>query len=231
MNIDLPDAFARRDFLKGASALIVGFSLASALHADDAFALEFGPYGPPEDQIDSWLAIGEDGRATLFTGCCELGTGSSTGLMQIMAEELDVPFERVRLIGPDTNRTPDKFVSSGSRTISAHSRPIRFAAAEARAALVELAAKRLNVSAGDLVTNDGVVSVRGTPAKKATYAELVGGKQFNLKVSGKVKPKDPKDYKLVGKSIPRWDIPEKVFASFTYMQDVKVDGMLHGRVV
>src|SRR5258708_37152004 len=125
MNMDLPDAFARRDFLKGSGALIVGFTLAGAFRADTASALELGPYGPPEDQIDSWIAIGEDGRATLFTGCCELGTGSSTGLMRIMAEELDLPFDRVRLFGPDTNRTPDQCVSSASRTISGHARPIR----------------------------------------------------------------------------------------------------------
>src|SRR5882757_1084517 len=231
MNMDLPDAFARRDFLKGAGALIVCFSLADALRPDQAAAMEIGPYGPPEDQIDSWIAIGEDGRATLFTGCCELGTGSSTGLMQIMAEELDVPFERVRLVGPDTNRTPDQFVSSGSRTISAHSRPIRIAAAEARAALVELASKRLNVPADQLITADGIVSVRNAPAKKVTYADLVGGKQFNIKITGKAKPKEPKDYRIVGKSVPRWDIPEKVFGSFTYMQDMKIAGMLHGRVV
>jgi CO/xanthine dehydrogenase Mo-binding subunit len=231
MNMDLPDAFLRRDFLKGAGALIVGFSLAGAFHAGDAAAIELGPYGPPEDQIDSWLAIGEDGRATLFTGCCELGTGSSTGLMQIMAEELDVPFERVKLVGPDTNRTPDQFVSSGSRTIAAHSRPIRIAAAEARAALIDLASKRLNVPADQLITVDGVVSVRNAPARKVAYAELVGGKQFNVKITGKVKPKAPKDYKIVGTSVPRWDIPEKIFGSFTYMQDVKIVGMLHGRVV
>ena len=231
MNMDLPDAFARRDFLKGAGALIIGFTLADVPHASAAAAMEMGSYGPPEDQIDSWIAIGEDGRATLFTGCCELGTGSSTGLMQIMAEELDVPFERVRLVGPDTNRTPDQFVSSGSRTISAHSRPIRIASAEARAALVELAAKRLNVPADQLITADGIVSVRNAPARKLTYADLVGGKQFNVKITGKAKPKEPKDYRIVGKSVPRWDIPEKVFGSFTYMQDVNVAGMLHGRVV
>src|SRR3982074_1880998 len=111
MNMDLPDAFARRDFLKGAGALIIGFTLAGAFRDDTASALEFGPYGPPEDQIDSWIAIGQDGRATLFTGCCELGTGSSTGLMQIMAEKLDRPFESARLAGPDTKRTPHPFVS------------------------------------------------------------------------------------------------------------------------
>src|SRR3984957_9810788 len=125
MNMDLPDAFARRDFLKGAGALIIGFTLADVPHASAAAAMEMGPYGPPEDQVDSWIAISEDGHATLFTGCCELGTGSSTGLMQIMRAGRDLPFERVRLFGPDTNRTPDQFVSSGSRTIAAHSRPIR----------------------------------------------------------------------------------------------------------
>jgi CO/xanthine dehydrogenase Mo-binding subunit len=231
MNAIFENSFPRRSFLKGAGALVVGFTLGGTLRPNEAGAMEIGPYGPPVDQVDSWIAIGEDGRATLFTGCCELGTGSSTGLMQIVAEELDMPFERVRLVGPDTSRTPDQFVSSGSRTISAHSRPIRQAAAEARAALVELASKRLNVPAEQLVTADGVVSLRGTPTKKVSYAELIGGKQFNVKFTGKAKPKQPKDYKIVGKSVARWDIPDKVFGTFTYMQDVKVEGMLHGRVV
>src|SRR5256885_10644657 len=137
--------FPRREFLKGAG-LIVAFSLAGALRPDAAHALDIGPYGPPEDQVDSWIAIGEDGRVTLFSGCSELGTGSSTGLLQIVAEELDVPFVRVKLMLPDTNRTPDQFVTSGSRTISIHSRPIRQAAAEARPALVDLAAKRLKAT-------------------------------------------------------------------------------------
>src|SRR5258707_7077369 len=190
MNVDIPDAFARRDFLKGAGALIVGFTLAGAFHTDAASALELGPYGPPEDQIDSWLAIGEDGRATLFTGCCELGTGSSTGLMQIMAEELDMSFERVRLVGPDTNRTPDQFVSSGSRTIAAHSRPIRIAAAEARAALVELASKRLNVPADQLIAAAGIVRVRNAPARKLSYPALVGRKPFQAKITHKAQPKE-----------------------------------------
>src|SRR5689334_8664726 len=90
MNAPLTAELARRDFLKGTGALIVGFSIAGAI-GGSAAAMEIGPYGPPEDQVDSWIAIGEDGRATLFTGCCELGTGSSTGLMQILAEELDLP--------------------------------------------------------------------------------------------------------------------------------------------
>src|SRR5207237_10881032 len=128
-----------RDQLKQMGGLVIGFTLANRIGS--ATAAE-GDYGPPDDQVDSWIAISGDGHATLFSGCCELGTGSSTGLLQVMAEELDMLFERVKLVLPDTARTPDQFVSSGSRTISAHSRPIRIAAAEARAAPVELAAPR-----------------------------------------------------------------------------------------
>src|SRR5690242_16067794 len=221
----------RRDLLKAMGGLVVGFSLAGAIRSNLASAAEIGDYGPPEDQVDSWIAISGDGHATLFSGCCELGTGSSTGLLQVMAEELDIPFERVRLVLPDTDRTPDQFVSSGSRTISAHSRPIRIAAAEARAALIELAAQRLDMPAERLKTSDGAVFIADAPQRKLTYGELVGGKRFNLKISGKAKPKRADEYKIVGQSVPRWDIPEKVFGTFTYMQDVKVDGMLHGRVV
>ena len=232
MNIN--DSLARREFLKGTGALVIGFALTSHSSGETTPAQatrRLGPYGPPEDEIDSWISISADGKATLYSGCCELGTGSSTGLLQVMAEELDIPFESARLTGPDTNRTVDQFVSSGSRTISAHSRPIRQAAAEAREALIHLAAERLNVPAGQLVTNDGTVSAKGAPEKKISYSELIGGRSFNLKVTGKVKPKDPKDYKIVGKPVKRLDIPPKVFGTFIYMHDVKVPNMLHGRVV
>src|SRR5207302_10027824 len=161
-----PDAdnaktFRRRDVLKGGGVLIVRFALGGAWGAAAASTggvgpRLYGPYGPPEDQVDSWIAIAADGRVTLFSGCSELGTGSSTALSQIVAEELDVPFERVKLMLPDTNRTPDQFVTSGSRTISIHSRPIRQAAAEAHAALVDLAAKRLKVPPEQIITRDGV---------------------------------------------------------------------------
>ncbi len=204
----------RRGFLKGAGALVVGFTL--GLHRPAGAALTIGPYGPAENEIDSWLAVGEDGTVTLYTGCCELGTGSTTGLLQIMAEELDVAFDRTRLMGPDTDRTPDQFVSSGSRTIAYHARPIRQAAAEARHALVELAAQRLNIPAERLMTADGVVSEREPPNRQVSYAELIGGRSFDLKVTGKVKPKPATDYRLVGTSVPRVDIPPKVTGAFTY---------------
>src|SRR5262245_66693991 len=97
MNIN--DSLARRDFLKGTGALVMGFALTSHSHGETTPAqatLRLGPYGPPEDEIDSWLSVSADGTATLYSGCCELGTGSSTGLLQVMAEELDIPFERTR---------------------------------------------------------------------------------------------------------------------------------------
>jgi CO/xanthine dehydrogenase Mo-binding subunit len=233
-NGDTANTLTRRDLLKSGGVLIVGFALggvSSAAGSAKAPGLELGPYGPAEDQIDSWLAIAADGRVSLFSGCSELGTGSSTALSQIVAEELDVPFERVKLMLPDTNRTPDQFVTSGSRTISIHSRPIRQAAAEAHAAMVDLAAKRLKAPPEQIITRDGVAMVRGSENKKVTYGELIGGKEFNLKITGKVKPKSPKDYTIVGTSVQRWDIPGKVFGTFEYVQDVKVPGMLHGRVV
>ncbi|HYR83472.1 MAG TPA: molybdopterin cofactor-binding domain-containing protein [Terriglobia bacterium] len=236
MNADNAKTFGRRDVLKGGGVLIVRFALGGVWGAGSTGRVstgrvELGPYGPAEDQVDSWIAIAADGRVTLFSGCSELGTGSSTGLLQIVAEELDVPFERVKLMLPDTNRTPDQFVTSGSRTISIHSRPIRQAAAEARAALVDLAAKRLKVTPEQIITRDGVAIVRGVPNKKVTYAGLIGGREFNVKITGKAKPKSQKDYTIVGISVKRWDIPEKVFGTFAYVQDVTVPGMLHGRVV
>src|SRR2546428_6557924 len=106
----------RRDVLKGGGVLIVRFALGGVWAAVSTGRVGphlYGPYGPPEDQVDSWITIAADGRVTLFSGCSELGTGSSTGLLQIVAEELDVPFERVKLMLPDTNRTPDQFVTSG----------------------------------------------------------------------------------------------------------------------
>lgn len=224
------DRLGRRDFVKGAGALVIGFSLAGAERCALA-AIPLGSYGPAPDEIDSWLSLDDLGKVTLYTGCCELGTGSSTGLLQVVAEELDVRFENTQLVGPDTNRTPDQFVSSGSRTISLHARPIRQAAAEARGALLQMAADRLKAPADQLITEDGIVRLKSNPARQISYGELIGGKRFNLKMTGNARPKPPSEYKIVGAVVPRIDIPDKVMGKFIYMQDVKVPGMLHGRVV
>ena len=226
----------RRQFLQGAGALVIGFSLGgtaarAATAATAASPLPLGPYGPPDDEIDTWIAIDHAGIATLYTGVCEVGTGSHTAILQVMAEELDIPFEHARLVTPDTNRTPDQYVSSGSRSIQYHSVPVRHAAAEARHALLGLAATRLKVDPDELTASDGIVSVTAEPKKRVSYGELIGGKRFDLKISGTVKPKDPSQHKIVGTPIKRIDIPDKVVGKFTFMQDVKVPRMLHGRMV
>ena len=220
---------SRRAALGG--ALLIGFNLAGARAATTHYQPPLGPYGAPADDVDSWLEIAEDGATTLYTGCCELGTGSTTGLLQIMADELDIPFGATRLVGPDTSRSVDQFVSSGSRTIAYHGQPIRQAAAEARLALVARAAKHLGVSDAQIGTADGVAFVLSEPNRRVTYGALIGGERFNLRVSGKVAPKSPDQYRIVGTSVARIDIPAKVRGTFKYIHDVRVPGMVHARMI
>ncbi len=181
-------------------------------------------------EADAFLAIDAKGRCTVYSGKVDLGTGVTTALRQIAAEELDLPIRMVDLIQGDTMLTPDQGKTWGSLTIQLGGMQIRNAAATAKDALLEQAASRLGAKKEDLQVSDGVIS---SGSKRVTYGELVGGKMFSLKLDHQkpAKGKDPKDYKLVGKPVPRVDIPDKVTGRFTYMQDFRVPGMLHGRVV
>ncbi|MGH9376203.1 MAG: molybdopterin cofactor-binding domain-containing protein, partial [Terriglobia bacterium] len=176
------------------------------------------------------------------TGKTEIGMGVETAFGQIVAEELDVPIQSVALIMGDTALTPDQGGVGGSTSISMGAKPLRNAAATARALLVHLASRRLGVPSEQLQVSNGVVSVKGDAAKSVSYAELAGGTDLNdaLKVSGEGmtlnvigmgKPKDPASYTIVGTSVPRVDLPPKIFGQFEYVTDVRVDGMLHGRVI
>lgn len=216
---------SRRDALLGSGALVVGFSLAGPL----ADALAQDPSKPLAlTEVDSFLAIDKAGKVTVYSGKVDLGTGVSTALRQIVAEELDVPIAWVELIEGDTALTPDQGTTWGSLSIQVGGMQLRQAAAAARQALLAEAAKKLGTS--DLTVADGVVSGGG---KKVSYGELIGGKSFALTLDPKqpVKEKAPAEYKIVGKPQPRVDIPDKVTGRFTYMQDFAVPGMLHGRVV
>lgn len=218
---------SRRQVLKSTGALVVSFSFAGQI--GDSFAQGAAAAKPVAlTEVDSFLQIDKKGLVTLFTGKVDLGTGVRTALAQMCAEELDVPFKSVTLVTGDTALTPDQGNTWGSLTVQAAGIQIRNASATARHALLDSAAAKLNVKKEDLKVADGVVSGGG---KKVSYAELIGGKSFALKVDEKTKAKDPKDYKIVGKSIARVDIPDKVTGKFTYMQDFRVPGMLHGRVV
>src|SRR5260370_19809098 len=177
--------FSRRSFLMGAGALIVSFSMKGALQTAAAQGLfEGGTAGsPPLDQLDSWIAIAAEGGVTAYTGKAELGQGISTAQIQLVAEELCVPFNRVKLYYCDTSETPDQGITSGSQShpTNFNQKNLAQAAATAREALLELASKRLGVPADRLTAADGAVSAKGDPAKEGRYGELVGGEKIGIK--------------------------------------------------
>ena len=235
---------SRREFLKGTGALIVSFNLFPA--ASDLFAQSSAnllPNGDLDPQsLDSWLAIGADGTVTVFTSKVEIGTGTVTALAQIVAEELDVSVNRIKMVSGDTTKSVEQGSTVGSRSIERAGPQFKQAAAAARQELLKLAAARLAVTPDKLTVNDGVVSVIGDAGKKVSYAQLVGGKLFHvritatgtgwdMKVAPEVKAKDPKDYKVVGTSVKRFELPAKVTGEYVYAHDVRIPGMLHGRVV
>jgi CO/xanthine dehydrogenase Mo-binding subunit len=224
MNIGLQPT--RRDMLKGGGALIVSFTLVPQVFAQAAPAAK--PVALTE--VDSYLVIDAKGAVTLYTGKVDLGTGVSTALAQMAAEELDVPFERIDVVQGDTALTPEQGSTWGSLSIQVGGIQIRQAAAAARAALLEQAATRLGVRKEELAVTEGVISGGG---RQVTYGELIGGKRFSIKLDFKqpVPTRDPGAFKVVGKSVPRVDIPDKVMGTFTYMHDFRVPGMLHARVV
>ena len=228
----------RRQFLKTTGGLIVSFNLVSLAPAFAQSTVGPGMDADPT-QLDSWLAVAPDGTVTVFSGKVDLGTGVETALAQIVAEELDVPFNRIHMIGLDTNKAINQGTTSGSRTIERGGPQLRQAAAAARQELLKLAAAQLNSPVEKLTVTDGVVS---DGAKKISYGQLIGGKKFNVKITAtgtgwdmkvapEVRAKDVKDHKIVGTSQKRIDLPAKLTGEFSYANDVRIPGMLHGRVV
>ncbi|HXT79264.1 MAG TPA: molybdopterin cofactor-binding domain-containing protein [Acetobacteraceae bacterium] len=221
-------ATCRRTFLAGGGALVV--NLLAGEPAGLAFAADAtATKSVAADDVDGFLAIDAKGLVTVYSGKVDLGTGVHTGMMQIVAEELDVPMSRVTVIEGDTALTPDQGPTYGSLSIQKGGMQIRQAAATARRALTQEAAKQLGAAHGDLMITDGVI--RSASGKSVSYADLIGGKLFALKLDPAAPVKDPKTFRLVGTPVARVDIPAKVTAQFTYMQDVRVPNMLHGRVV
>jgi len=188
-------------------------------------------WGELTSWLDDWLRIEPDGSITAFSGKVELGTGVRTALAQIVAEELDVPFERVHMVMGDTARTPDEGYTAGSMTINSSGGALRQAAAEARQALLELGAEKLDANIADLVVNQGVISMLRDPDRAVSYAELMGGRLFKREVSDSAPLKSPLDYRLVGTSVPRVDIPQKFTGQQSFIQDLQLPGMLHARLV
>jgi CO/xanthine dehydrogenase Mo-binding subunit len=224
----MSSTLSRRDFLKDTGVLVIGFSLSRHRILDAT--VEHLARAPLATQLDSWLVIAADGSITVFSGKVELGTGVSTALRQIVAEELDAPFERITWVQGDSDRTVDQGSTVGSQSVKRGGAQLRQAAAEARAALLEMASSQLGASVDSLTVANGVISVRGG-TRRVTFGELIGGKRFERVVSGKAKTKSPSDYGVVGKPLPRVEVPAKMTGRHIYVHDVRVDGMLHGRVV
>ena len=203
--------------------------------------------GPPDPgQVDSYIAIHPDNTATIYSGYVELGQGGPTALRQVAAEELDLELEQVKTATVDTFVSTNGFTAA-SRTAAIGGTETRAAAAEARRVLLEMAAERLKAPVQDLTVTKGVVSVRTDPQRSVTYADLVGGKPFNRKFeqvaynggielprksSDNAIPKRRDDYRIVGTRVPRpGHRRESARAPFSYVQHVRLPGMLHGRVV
>ncbi len=223
--------FSRRDFLKVGGALVVGFTL-----APDGFAQQpppgvvFGARTLDPAEVDGFIAINADGSVTIFSGLVDLGQGLRIAIPQMAAEELAVDLARVTLIEGDTGLCPNQGATAGSRGTAVGGVQIRRAAATARAALIGLAAEKLGRPVADLEALNGEVRVKGGGAA-VRYGELVGGRKLSLKVDAKAPLKDPATYSIVGKPLPRPDIPGKVTGRHVFMHDFKVDGMLHARVI
>ena len=222
-------ALDRREFFRQSGALVVGFTLASAGLAQQLAPRPQLPGSLSNNRmLDGWLRINADGTVTVFTGKVELGQGILTALAQIAAEELDIAYERVEMISADTSRSPDEGMTAGSQSVENSGTALRFAAAEAREMLLQLAAARLGVPADKLAVSDGTVSAGAT---QATYWELVKSVDLKREATARARPKSPASHRIVGKSIKRRDIPKKGTGGAAYVQDIRLPGMLFGRVV
>lgn len=218
----------RRDFLKSGGALVVGFHLRSAF-AQETSVERGSAAGPPDPkQVDTWLAIHADNTATVYIGFAELGQGNSTALLQVAAEELDMEMSQLKTVRLDTNVTPNQGGTYSSASIQRGGPQVRTAAAEARQALLEMASKKLNAPPYRLSVTKGIVSAN---SESVSYGELVGDRPFHLAFTGSAPAKSPAEYKIVGTPFPRNDLPDKVSGKYVYMQQVRVPGMLHGRIV
>ncbi len=239
-------SLSRRNLLKAGGALVVSFGAPlpfdSVQAADDATAVATKPPLTP-DQLSSYLAVNADGTVSAYFGKMDMGQGLSVAIRQMVAEELDVPFKTVKIFIGDTATSVNQGGASGSTGVQEGGRQMRMAAAEARRVLVEMAANKLGLAADQLTATDGVVRGATDATKKLSYAELIGGQFFNVHLDwngkygnplyapGKAQPKDPKDHTIVGQPVPRDDIAPKVFAQTDFVTDVKVPGMMHGRVI
>jgi nicotinate dehydrogenase subunit B len=232
----------RREFLKTSGMLVVGLHIAGTVGGNPitaTFEAE-GPYPDPDfRQLDSWIVIREDGTATFYVGKTDCGQGTGTAFRQMMSDELDIAFDRTACVMGRTDITVDQGGSGGSDAIQVDGWPMRRVAAEARRVLLEMASVKFGLPVDQLTVTDGVITATSDPSKKITYGELIGGKRFNVTLTGRnvdatsgtARVKAVQDLKMVGQSPQRYDIPAKVDGSLPWAVDVNLPRMVHARNV
>jgi len=252
---ELLDKFSsptRREFLKTSGRLVVGFTAAAQAAPLAALAQQEPAGGPPPSassggpypdpdfrQLDSWIVIHQDNTATFYVGKTDLGQGTGTAFRQIMSDELDMDFARTTCIMGHTELTVDQGGSGGSDALQVDGYPMRRVAAEARRVLLDMGSKHFGVPVDQLAVSDGVITVKADPSKRITYGELIGGRRFNVTLTGKdinettgiAKLKPVQEMKNVGTSPLRDDVPDKVDLTGRWAVDVKLPGMVHARNV
>jgi nicotinate dehydrogenase subunit B len=232
---------SRRSFIK-AGSLTVAFSLSSLLPSAAQTPATTPAATPPAPakpvlpgslngnrMLDGWLRINPNGTVTMFTGKVELGQGILTALSQIVSDELDVDIKRLQVISGDTSLTPNEGVTAGSLSVQDSGTALRYACAEARGLLLQAAASKLGVGLSDIRVIDGGISAAS--GARTSYWEVAGEVPLKREVSGQTAPKSSKEHRLIGQSLPRRDIPAKVTGGEAYVQDMRLPGMLFGRVV
>ncbi len=231
----MTDAVSRRGVLAGTGALVVAFRLSGA-HAQT----ETGTGGSPPKrglpgslddtpQIDAWIRVDASGAITVLTGKAELGQGLKTALLQVAAEELKVSLDRLLLVTADTARTPNEGYTAASHSMRDSGTAIRHAAAQARDILRNEAARRLGLAATSLQVRNG--EVVGPHAARLSYGELVYDQLLSVDAKPVSSLTPPADFTVMNQPVPRIDIPAKVTGGSAYVQDLRPEGMLHGRVV
>jgi CO/xanthine dehydrogenase Mo-binding subunit len=241
MNANTEFALSRRTMLQGTGALVIAISMGDTGEVLAQAATAVAKKHPTD--LDSWLSIGRDGKVTLFFGKIDGGQGTDLAMGQIVAEELDVPMSSIEIVQGDTALTINQGGASGSTGVRFAGAAFRQAGAEARRVLLTRASERLGAPIEQLTVNDGVVSVVGDAAKKISYADILNGQGFQSKLdwndeygnglalTSPAKPKSHEQYKIVGTPQKRKDVAGKVFGTTPWVGDIRVDGMVHGRMI
>ncbi|QBX65347.1 xanthine dehydrogenase family protein molybdopterin-binding subunit [Serratia quinivorans] len=219
----------RRRLLQAGGVVMVSSLLPVSLNTLAAEPATLGSL--PLDRVDSFIGLTADGRVTAFNGHVDLGTGIRTALAQIVADEICVPFDQVTVILGDTQRTPDQGPTIASATIQVTSIPLRQAAAQVRQLLLGLAARAFALPLDRLRVENGRVFAADKPHVSLSYGDLASGQNLQVALDKTVMLKSVTESRYVGKAVPRVDIPAKVTGQLTYVHDLRLPGMLHGRVV